>query len=201
MIHFFVVRISTEIGLGSQQSTMCELENVVYYRGESHYWVMTPTIQSLEKTGVLTKIAPTREAMLAQSSDEMRALLKFCFEHVNCGEIIDVAHADDDDDENVGLFDLIEKVMTAKEGPEITKRKVLWKHRIDDSKRKPRFSSRDQALTGKLSANAQSKALAKLARELMCIVEDEFPQEKWPSPPAGSRLFKTHGRSGEGYTY
>jgi hypothetical protein len=185
-----------------QRTTMCELENVVYYRGESHYWVMTPTIQSLEKTGVLEKVAPTREAVLAESSDEMQALLRFCFSHVNCGEIIDVTHGSvDDDDDDVGLFDLIEKVMTAKEGREITKRKVLWRNHIDDSQGQPRFHSHDRALTGKLSASAQSKALSSLADDLYRIVEDEFPQEKWPSPPAGSRLFQTHGRRGEGSTY
>lgn len=162
---------------------------------------MTPTIESLEKTGVLEKVAPTRDALLAESSEEMQALLRFCFSHINCGEIIDVTHGDDDDDDDVGLFDLVEKVMAAREGPEIIRRKVLWRHHIDDSQGRPRFHSRDMALTGKLSAKAQSKALAGLADDLMRIVLDEFPKEKWPMPPAGSRLFKTHGRRGEGSTY
>jgi hypothetical protein len=184
-----------------QRTTMCELENVVYYRGESHYWVMTPTTESLEKTGVLTKLAPTRDQLLAESSEEMQALLRFCFSHINCGEVIDVTHASEDDDDEHGLFDLVENVMGAKEGPEITKRKVLWRHHIDDSKGQPRFRSSDPGLTGKSSARAQSKALAGLAHDLMKIVQDGFPQERWPKPPAGSRLFKTHGRSGEGSTY
>ena len=38
-----------------KESTMAELENVVYYRGETHYWVMTPTTDSLIKTGVFTR--------------------------------------------------------------------------------------------------------------------------------------------------
>ena len=59
---------------------------------------MTPTIESLEKTGVLEKVAPTRDALLAESSEEMHALLRFCFSHINCGEIIDVTHGEDDDD-------------------------------------------------------------------------------------------------------
>ena len=184
-----------------QRTTMCELENVVYYRGESHYWVMTPTTESLEKTGVLTKVAPTRDALIAESSEAMQALLHFCHAHINCGEVIDVSHLGDDEDEDHGLFDLIEAVMKAPESEEVTKRKLLWRHHIDDSQGSPRFTSRDMALIGKLSAKAQSKALKALADDLMRVVSDQFPLEKWPKPPAGARLFKTHGRRGDGSTF
>lgn len=107
---------------------------------------MTPTTESLEKTGVLTKVAPTRDALIAESSEVMRALLGFCYSHINCGEVIDVSHLADDEGEEHGLFDLIEAVMKSPEHGEITKRKLLWRHHIDDSKGSPRFTSRDMAL-------------------------------------------------------
>ena len=67
-------QFNTEMFDSLQRTTNCNLENVVYYRGcvqshahgfgfakrllvallfrESHYWVMTPTVESLVKTGV-----------------------------------------------------------------------------------------------------------------------------------------------------
>ena len=171
---------------------------------------------------MLTKLAPSRESLIAESSPQMQELLIFCLSHVNVGEVIDVSHAHHHDGCEHSLFDLIEHLMASEdsspdardEAAEITRRKLLWKHHIDDNgpvpvprggdlerSRGQRFYSSDLALTGSLSAKAQSKALQAFADDLMRIVRDRFPAEKWPQAPEGARIFKTHGRRGDGATY
>eukprot|EP01052_Picozoa_sp_SAG31_P005707 SAG31_NODE_255_length_19039_cov_83.461774_13_plen_639_part_00 len=71
-----------------KDSTMAELENVVYYRGETHYWVMTPTEESLIKTGVFTRLGPSREEMLEAATEALRDAIKFCFGESETNQVI-----------------------------------------------------------------------------------------------------------------
>ena len=45
-----------------------QLENIVYYRGETHYFVMTALRPSLIKRGVILEDLEDREALLAPSN-------------------------------------------------------------------------------------------------------------------------------------
>ena len=80
-----------------------------------------------------TKVAPSRDALLAEASEEMQALLRFCFSHINCGELIALHAPPGSGEDELGLLDLVERVMSQPEGAVLTDKKVLWKHRIDSA--------------------------------------------------------------------
>ena len=101
-----------------------------------------------------TKVAPSRDALLAEASEEMQALLRFCFSHINCGELIALHAPPGSGEDELGLLDLVERVMSQPEGAVLTDKKVLWKHRID-SVGDGRYDTRDRALSGELSPKSQ----------------------------------------------
>jgi hypothetical protein len=178
------------------------------YTGESHYWVMTPTIDSLIKTGVLTELAPSRVAVLAEAGEAFSTLYRFCTErvteqrqgtHVSQSALLS---QDEIEDEDGGLLAMVAALMATSStlAPAIREGKILWKCRIDESP-SGRWTTRDAALLGQRGVAAQSKAFKKLSEELFRVALASFPRERWPSPPPGARLFQSHGRRGVGATF
>eukprot|EP01047_Picozoa_sp_COSAG01_P040782 COSAG01_NODE_3454_length_6075_cov_5.552878_4_plen_180_part_00 len=169
-----------------------------YYRGESHYWVMTPTIDSLVKTGVMTALQPSREAVLGASVPQLGALLRSSTAHF-ASERGSAESRGDIFDCEVFLAQIgVLMVQCPEVAREVRRRKILWKARVDENKAQPGvYCTSDRALKGELSPAAQFKALRRLTDALFKLALDLFPREQWPEPPAGARLFETHGRKGK----
>ena len=65
-------------GLGEEKNI--ELENIVYYRGATHYFVMTALRKSLLERGVILEDLEDRKALMAPSNIDREKLHKFAID-------------------------------------------------------------------------------------------------------------------------
>ncbi|XP_025908889.1 F-actin-monooxygenase MICAL1 [Nothoprocta perdicaria] len=63
--------------------TGIDLENIVYYKDDTHYFVMTAKKQSLLKMGVILQDKPDTESLLAPNNVNQEALLSYAKEAAN----------------------------------------------------------------------------------------------------------------------
>jgi hypothetical protein len=63
-----------------QQQTSIDLENIVYYKNETHYFVMTAKKQSLLDKGVILQDYPDAARLLAKDNVKFTQLCNFACE-------------------------------------------------------------------------------------------------------------------------